>query len=68
MKNLKQLLKRLFCKAPVSGSANDEIAEQHRRNLTDKYIDTHCGNYTDKEKIQARNAVQIGWEMRKHYR
>lgn len=68
MKNLKQLLTRLFCNPRVRVSANEEIAEQRRRELTDKYIETHCVNYTDKEKSQVRNAVQIGWEMRKHYR
>ncbi len=26
----------------------EEIIEQHRRDLTEKYISIHCGNYTDK--------------------
>lgn len=42
----------------------DKIGEQSRRDMTDKYIQVYCGNYTDKEKTIVRNAIQIGWDLR----
>lgn len=37
---------------------------EFRREMTEKYIETHCGNYSEKEKAHVRNAIQIGWELR----
>ncbi len=45
-----------------------EDLEQKRRDLTEIYINTHCGNYTDKEKTIARNSIQIGWEIMKKFK
>src|SRR4029079_9591809 len=41
----------------------DEDMETKRRKWTEEYIEIHCGNYSDKEKAQTRNAVHIGWEL-----
>lgn len=39
------------------------VSETARLELTEKYISLHCGNYSDKEKTIARNAVHVGWEI-----
>jgi hypothetical protein len=46
----------------------DKIEDMRRREIEDRYIEEHCGNYTDKEKVIARNAFQVAWGVRKHYR
>lgn len=40
------------------------VDNQFLRVITEKYIDTHCLNYSEKEKTIVRNAIHIGYNIK----
>lgn len=60
-----------YGKEMIENCINQKLKKQdissieEMRNIQDKYINTHCKNYSDKEQTIAKNAFQVGWNVRK---